>query len=175
MSIGKRLIDLARAELNSLLDKAAEYDERRDLDDDSWGSDLHNMSDAELQAEIERRRHAREEAEEAATGKRPEASRAGASPRSDAGARSSARGAGARSEPPRRTASGDAAVRKAYAALEVPPGSDFETIRKAYRRLMRKYHPDLHRGSPEAQRAATDLAQRLTEAYKVLEKQTRRR
>ena len=40
---------------------------------------------------------------------------------------------------------------------------------------MRKYHPDLHRGSPEAQRAATDLAQRLTEAYKVLEKQTRRR
>jgi DnaJ-domain-containing protein 1 len=168
MSISKRLIDLARAELNSLLDKAAEYDDRQGLDDDSWGSDLKNMSDSELQAEIERRRRAREEAEEAATGKRAETSRAGG----PGGGRTSSRGP--RVDPPRRTASGDAAIRKAYAALEVPPGSDFETIRKAYRRLMRKYHPDLHRGSPEAQRAATDLAQRLTEAYKVLEKQTRK-
>ncbi len=39
---------------------------------------------------------------------------------------------------------------------------------------MRKYHPDLHTGAPEKQRAATDLAQRLTEAYKTLEKQLRR-
>jgi DnaJ-domain-containing protein 1 len=162
MSIGKRLIDLARSELNSLLDKAADYDERRHLDDDDWGHDLRGMSDKELEAEIERRKHAREEAEEAATGKKPDPPRAGA--RSEA-----------RPEPPRRTAAGDSAIRKAYAALEVQPGSDFETIRKSYRRLMRKYHPDLHRGSPEAQRAATDLAQRLTESYKLLEKQARRR
>ncbi|HVU50244.1 MAG TPA: J domain-containing protein [Polyangia bacterium] len=165
MTIGKRLIDLARSELNSLLDKAAEYDERRHLDDDDWGQDLRGMSDKELEAEIERRRRAREEAEEAATGKKPDPRSAGASGRSS----------GARAEPPRRTAAGDSAIRKAYAALEVQPGSDFETIRKSYRRLMRKYHPDLHRGSPEAQRAATDLAQRLTEAYKLLEKQSRRR
>jgi DnaJ-domain-containing protein 1 len=168
MSIGKRLIDLARSELNSLLDKAADYDERRELDDDSWGSDLSSLSDAELEAEIERRRRAREEAEEAISGKRPEASRA------DGPTRSSTRPSGGpRFDPPRRTASGDNAIRKAYAALEVQPGSDFETIRKSYRRLMRKYHPDLHRASPEAQRAATDLAQRLTEAYKLLEKHTR--
>jgi DnaJ-domain-containing protein 1 len=171
MSIGKRLIDLARAELNSLLDKAAEYDERRDLEDEDWGSDVRHMSDAELEAEIERRRRAREEAEEAATGRRPESARRP----SPNGGPSSASGARPRPEPPRRTAAGDSAIRKAYAALEVPPGSDFETIRKAYRRLMRKYHPDLHRGSPEAQRAATDLAQRLTESYKLLEKQSRRR
>jgi DnaJ-domain-containing protein 1 len=169
MSIGKRLIDLARSELNSLLDKAAEYDERRHLDDDDWGNDLRGLSDEELAAEIDRRRRAREEAEEAATGKRPSAARAGA------GARAGAASSGPSPEPPRRTAAGDAAIRKAYAALEVQPGSDFETIRRSYRRLMRKYHPDLHRGSPEAQRAATDLAQRLTEAYKLLEKQTRRR
>jgi DnaJ-domain-containing protein 1 len=168
MSISKRLIDLARSELNSLLDKAAEYDERRQVDDDDWGQDLRNMSDAELEAEIERRRRAREEAEEAATGKKADRSADPPKPGPRAGARP-------RPEPPRRTASGDAAIRKAYAALEVPPGSDFETIRKAYRRLMRKYHPDLHSGSPEAQRAATDLAQRLTEAYKLLEKQTRRK
>ena len=166
MSIGKRLINLARSELNSLLDKAAEYEERRHLDDDDWGHDLGGLSDEELTAEIERRRRAREEAEEAATGKRPSSARAG----SQSGSASSR----PRPEPPRRTAAGDAAIRKAYAALEVQPGSDFETIRKSYRRLMRKYHPDLHRGSAEAQRAATDLAQRLTEAYKLLEKQTRK-
>jgi DnaJ-domain-containing protein 1 len=163
MSIGKRLIDLARSELNSLLDKAAEFDERHD---DSWGNDLHGMSDEELEAEIERRRRAREEAEEAATGKKADGAGAGAKP----GAR-----ARPRVDPPRRTASGDEAIRKAYAALEVQAGSDFETIRKSYRRLMRKYHPDLHRGSPEATRAATDLAQRLTESYKLLEKHTRRK
>jgi DnaJ-domain-containing protein 1 len=155
MSIGKRLIDLARSELNSLLDRAAELDD--DVRNDSWGGGLEGLSDVELQAELERRRRAREEAEEAASG--PRARPAG-------GAR--------RAEPPRRTSAGDAAIRRAYAALEVPPGSDFETVRKAYRRLMRKYHPDLHGGSPEALRAANDLTQRLTESYKLLEKQLRR-
>ena len=58
--------------------------------------------------------------------------------------------------------------------LEVPAGSDFETVRKSYRRLMRKYHPDLHTASPEKQRAANDLTQRLTDAYKLLEKQLRK-
>jgi DnaJ-domain-containing protein 1 len=160
MSIGKRLIDLARSELNSLLDKAAEVDEPEDRSSDRWSGELGGISDGELQAELERRRQARQEAEEAASGPRP----ATASPRPSSGPRAA---------PPRRTAAGDQAVRRAYAALEVPPGSDFETVRKAYRRLMRKYHPDLHGGSPEAQRAATDLTQRLTEAYKLIEKRTR--
>ena len=39
---------------------------------------------------------------------------------------------------------------------------------------MRKYHPDLHGGAPEKSRAATDLTQRLTQAYKTLEKHLRR-
>jgi len=157
MSIGKRLIDLARAELNSLLDRAARAD-----DDDGYrgrrgsGGDgeFAGLSDDELAAEIERRRRAREEVEDAIRGGRPR-----------------------RPPPPRtppRTAAGDDAIRKAYAALEVPAGSDFETVRHSYRRLMRKYHPDLHGGAPEKQRAATDLTQRLTQAYKALEKHLRR-
>jgi curved DNA-binding protein CbpA len=40
--------------------------------------------------------------------------------------------------------------------------------------MMRKYHPDLHAGRPEKQRAATDVAQRLTEAYKTLDRHLRR-
>ena len=161
MSIGKRLIDLARAELNSLLDKAAHSD-----DDDDGGyrsrwrrpsadGEFAGMSDVELAAEIERRRRAREEVEDALGGRR---SRPEPPPRRP---------------PPPRTAAGDDALRKAYAALEVPAGSDFETVRKSYRRLMRKYHPDLHAGTPDKNRAATDLTQRLTQAYKTLEKHLR--
>ena len=158
MSIGKRLIDLARAELNSLLDRAARTEDEDDRSRRRWNSgsggaggegDFAGMSDAELAAEMERRRKARDEVEEAVHGKR-------------------------RTAPPPRTASGDDAIRKAYAALEVPAGSDFETVKKSYRRLMRKYHPDLHGGAPEKSRAATDLTQRLTQAYKTLEKHLRR-
>ena len=165
MSIGKRLIDLARAELNSLLDRAA----REDDDDDGdrrrshWdGGDPSKLSDTELAAEIERRRQARQEVEDAVHGRRSPPP----PPRSDT-RRSSA-------PPPRRTAATDEAIRKAYAALEVPPGSDFEAVRKAYRRLMRKFHPDLHNSTPEKHRAATDLTQRLTEAYKTLDRHLRR-
>src|SRR6202012_2826457 len=99
---------------------------------------LGGLSDKELEEELERRRRAREEAEEAAGGPRPSSATASGS----ASARASTGARGARAERPPRTAPGDDAVRRAYAALEVPPGSDFETIRKAYRRLMRKYHPD---------------------------------
>jgi DnaJ-domain-containing protein 1 len=156
MSIGRRLIDLARSELNSLLDKAARADEDDDHYDSHRRYDPAGMTDEELEQEIERRRQARAEAEEAAHGRR---SRPSTPPRSSA--------------PPRRTAAGDDAIRKAYAALEIPAGSDFETVRHAYRALMRRYHPDLHTGTPEKQRAATDLTQRLTEAYKTLEKHLR--
>jgi DnaJ-domain-containing protein 1 len=161
MSIGKRLIDLARSELNSLLDKAARVDgdEADDRERRRYGSEYGSMSDKELDEEIERRRQAREEVEQATNRNyRPEA---GPSSRTS-------------SAPPRRTAAGDEAIRRAYAALEVPAGSDLEIVKRAYRRLMRKYHPDLNAGSSEKQRAATDLSQRLTEAYKTLERHLRR-
>jgi DnaJ-domain-containing protein 1 len=160
MSISKRLIDLARAELNSLLDKAGreeDEDDYRGQRSGGGGVDLSSMSDDELAAEIERRRRARQEVEDALRGKPP-------------GTRPPPPRTPPPRQPPPRTAAGDNAIRKAYAALEVPAGSDFETVRKSYRRMMRKYHPDLHGGTPEAQRAATDLTQRLTQAYKTLEK-----
>jgi len=161
MSIGKRLIDLARSELNSLLDKAARVDgdDGDDRERRHTSSEYGSMSDRELDEEIERRRQAREEVEQATNRNyRPEA---GPSSRPS-------------SAPPRRTAAGDEAIRRAYAALEVPAGSELETVKRSYRRLMRKYHPDLNAGSSERQRAATDLSQRLTEAYRTLERHLRR-
>jgi DnaJ-class molecular chaperone len=38
---------------------------------------------------------------------------------------------------------------------------------------MRKYHPDRHAGSPDKQKAATEVAQKLTLAYRLIEKRSR--
>jgi DnaJ-domain-containing protein 1 len=169
VSIGRRLIDLARAELNSLLDRAARAEE-----DDEYGSPTDHHSDKELEEELERRRQARQEAEHAANGTRAE--RTGEPLGDRPGARTSSSGSGSRRRPEFRRANSDdsGAVRRAYAALEVPPGSDFETVRRAYRTLMRKYHPDLHTSTPEKQKAANEIAQKLTDSYKLLEKRLRR-
>ena len=163
MSIGRRLIDLARAELNSLLDRAARADE-----DDDFGTSTDHLSDRELEEELERRRQARQEAERATQGSRRTGSTRASEPLND--------GPGGRRRPEFRRASSDDTntVRRAYAALEVPPGSNFETVRRAYRTLMRKYHPDLHTATPEKQKAANEITQKLTDSYKLLEKKLRR-
>jgi DnaJ-domain-containing protein 1 len=176
VSIGKRLIDLARSELNSLLDRAATLDEE---EDDASSSEtappvadarrghkarkvrLEDLSDAELEAEIERRRLDREMESRA---RRQAAS---------APPPSSGRPSAGYRPPPRPSARVDP-IARAYASLEVKPGSDFDTVRRAYRSMMRKYHPDRHTSSPEKQKAANELAQKLTDAYKTLERHLRR-
>jgi len=158
---------MARAELNSLLDVAA----RRGRDDDAGegGDDdanLHGYSEKELREELERRQRARDEVEELLGGRKAGTTTPPRSPD----------GAGRRPTTPPRAPVGEALqTQKAYAALELPPGSDFEAVRRSYRALMRKYHPDHHTGSPEKQRAANEVAQRLTEAYKLLEKKLRKK
>jgi len=162
VSIGRRLIDMARSELNSLLDVAAKHAP----DDDD---DLVEPRDAEAaraggrwSQEAEWLRKARQEVEDAIHGRRP--APAPEPPRSGAGARPGAN----------RVVGEALRVQKAYAVLEVRQGADFETVRRSYRTLMRKYHPDHHTGSPEKQKAANDIAQGLTEAYKLLEKKLRK-
>lgn len=56
-----------------------------------------------------------------------------------------------------------------YANLEIPPGSDLDTVRRAWKRMMKRYHPDLHSGDPERVVLANELSAKLTEAYRVLE------
>lgn len=160
MAIGRRFFDMARSELNSLLDKAAHLgegddDEGRKRDEDG----LEAFSEAELEAELQRRRLDRELEERMANA----AKRANTARPSQPPPRSSA--------PPRATHADK--VARAYSALELPAGSDFATVKQQYRKLMRKYHPDHHNGSPEKEKAAHELTQKLTEAYKLLEKQLR--
>lgn len=71
-----------------------------------------------------------------------------------------------RNGPPNR----DAELAKYYANLEVPYGSDLETVRRAWKQLVRKYHPDFQSGNPEKQEIANKLVQELNHAYKQLEK-----
>lgn len=73
-----------------------------------------------------------------------------------------------RASRPRQPTSDDARLARLYAQLECPVGADLDTVRKQYRTLMRKYHPDVHSGDAAKQRVATELSQRLTSAYNEL-------
>ena len=154
---------MARSELNSLLDVAARH--APEDDDRDSGSGLYGFSENELREEIERRRKAHDEVEEAIHGRRGPA---------DTRARPDAARENRRPPPPQVPPSEALRIQKAYAALEVPAGSDFEAVRRAYRSMMRKYHPDRHTATPEKQKAANEVAQRLTESYKLLEKTLRK-
>jgi DnaJ-domain-containing protein 1 len=52
-----------------------------------------------------------------------------------------------------------------YRTLEVPVGAEFKVIRKSYRRLLSKYHPDKFAGDPEKYAAATEVARKITMAF----------
>lgn len=52
-----------------------------------------------------------------------------------------------------------------YETLEVTPSTSDDEIRRAYRRLINRYHPDRFAAHPEKLAAATEVARKLTEAY----------
>ncbi len=55
-----------------------------------------------------------------------------------------------------------------YANLELPVGADAAEVKAAYRRLMRRYHPDKHAANPERAKVAGEVSQRLRTAYEGL-------
>jgi len=62
-----------------------------------------------------------------------------------------------------------------YANLEISPGSDREAVKSAWKRMMKKYHPDLHDSDPEKRKTADELTRRLTESYRILDKELSKR
>jgi DnaJ-domain-containing protein 1 len=58
-----------------------------------------------------------------------------------------------------------------YANLEIAPGADREAVKSAWKRMMKKYHPDLHDTDPEKRKTADELTRRLTESYRILDKE----
>nr|MBA3457420.1 J domain-containing protein [Deltaproteobacteria bacterium] len=71
------------------------------------------------------------------------------------------------SRPPR-PGSSEAKAAEWYRILDLQPGADMAQIKTSYRQLMRKYHPDMHAGNPQKQKAATELSMRVTTAYNGL-------
>lgn len=53
---------------------------------------------------------------------------------------------------------------EAYSILELKDGDSFEEIKKAYRRLALKYHPDRNQGSKDAE----EKFKRINDAYEYL-------
>ncbi len=156
MSIGKRLLDLARS---NLLDfrSAFERDEDRELLDRDRASqpsveageesDSPEGEDGSIGARAGRRAKRVKDAAEEAWDRAFEAAKARAGVRGDG--------------------STDPAAdrRRWYKTLELEPGAEVAAIRKAYRRLMKQYHPDRFANDPDKYKAATEFARRLTEAH----------
>lgn len=62
-------------------------------------------------------------------------------------------------------------LEKAYAVLGVAKETDFPTVKKAYRALVREYHPDILMGQGKEQSiidAATEKLQEINEAYELI-------
>lgn len=59
-------------------------------------------------------------------------------------------------------------VARWYGNLELPVGASAEDVKRAYRRLVRRYHPDRHARDPGRVAVATQLSQELREAYEGL-------
>jgi DnaJ-domain-containing protein 1 len=159
MSIGKRIIDLARANLNALLDKAA------------GETTLDELTDDELEAELRRRKERKQREQE----ERKAAERAAANARAKVKQQPPPKAPPPKQPPPKSAPPpstpplSDKRLRELYAQLEVPYGASFEDVKKSFRRLMRKYHPDLHVGNPQKHKTATQLTMSLTQAYNELE------
>ena len=69
---------------------------------------------------------------------------------------------------PPKPGSADAQLAEWYRVLDLQPGADMAQIKASYRQLMRKYHPDMHAGNPQKQKAANELSMRVTTAYNGL-------
>lgn len=56
------------------------------------------------------------------------------------------------------------ALAEYYALLQIEPGADREAVKQAYRRLARRYHPDVNDGDA----SATRRMQQINHAYRVI-------
>jgi hypothetical protein len=153
MSIGKRLLDLARSNLTDFR-SAFVRDENREILEterapapEGEGSPDADGDDESVGARAGRGARRVKDAAEDAWDRAFETARARA---------------GVRGDPP----SDPAADRKRwYRTLELEPGAEIADVRKAYRRLLKKFHPDRFANDPEKLKVATEVTRQLTEAH----------
>jgi DnaJ-class molecular chaperone len=61
-------------------------------------------------------------------------------------------------------------VDNAYSRLNVDSTASLDQVEKAYKKAMKKYHPDRFATSPDKLDSATKVAQMITEAYDIIKK-----
>jgi DnaJ-domain-containing protein 1 len=167
MSIGKRLVDLARSNLTDFR-SAFDRDHLRDLLRSRRETEEEEPARAEAPSgEGEGKGQAEEDPESVGTkaGRRARKFRDAAEDAWERAYENARARAGVRGEPPSDPA---ADRRRWYKTLEVEPGADLKTVRRAYRKALLQYHPDKFANDPEKQKTATEVTRRLTEAYNGL-------
>ena len=55
-----------------------------------------------------------------------------------------------------------------YLILGIRRDAPLDEVKSAYRRQMRRYHPDRHADDPEKVRIANEVSQQLREAYEAI-------
>jgi DnaJ-domain-containing protein 1 len=171
MSIGKRLVDLARSNLTdfrSAFDRDHLRDllrSRRETEDEEPAKPAAPPEAAAPEGQAQGQGQDDDESVGTKAGRRARKFRDAAEEAWERAYDTAKARAGVRGEPP----SDPAADRKRwYKTLEVEPGADLKTVRRAYRKALLQYHPDKFAMDPEKQKAATEVTRRLTEAYNGL-------
>ena len=62
-------------------------------------------------------------------------------------------------------AGADDRLRRDYANLEIPFGTQLAEVTRAYKTLLKRYHPDKFASDPEKQRLATEITQRINSSF----------
>lgn len=101
-----------------------------------------------------------------------QAARGGGAPPPRTSAGNGSAGNGSAGNGSARTARADSNVVQVaewYRTLNLSVGADLAEVKSAYRSLMRRYHPDMHAGNPQKQKAANELSLKVTAAYNGLQ------
>ena len=126
---------------------------------------LANERGAKIKREREQREAKQRQAADEAFRRMKAEAAAGGGPRVGSSTSSSSSG-GARSMP--RSGAEAAQIAEWYKILDLAVGAELAEVKSSYRKLMRKYHPDMHASSPQKQKAANELSLRVTAAYNGL-------
>lgn len=159
MSITKRLLEIARSNLTDFRTAFVRDDDRELLETPPQKAEEKAPAEGEAPAEDDG------ESVGAKAGRRVRKVKDAAEEAWDRAYEAARARAGVRGDPPSDPA---ADRRRWYKVLELEVGADLPAVRKAYRKLMHKFHPDRFVNDPERLKAATEMARRLTEAYNGL-------
>jgi DnaJ-domain-containing protein 1 len=67
------------------------------------------------------------------------------------------------------------ALKKDYINLEVKFKAPFEEVKKSYKRLLRKYHPDRFANNPNKLKIATEITKKINRSYQNIKEYEKKR